>query len=149
MTAAAADRDRSEVIGILDRCAEAIDRGRWEILEEIFTAAVVWVWPDGSETAGRDEVVGEVRRKLRHAGPIHNIFGSYQVAIDGDAATAEVRRRTYFADRFDRGRFMESLGTFEIRLERAEGRWAIGHFRETVMIRRGGVDVLEPPAGAA
>lgn len=141
--------DRLDVIETLDRYADAVDRGRWEILDEILAEDVVRTWPDGRETVGRAEVVAATRGYLEHVERTHNIFGSYRVSVDGEAAEAKAHRRSYFGDAYGRGLFMESLGDYRVRLVRERGHWRITHFAESVFVRRGSADVFQPPASAS
>ena len=87
-----AETDRAEIVAVLDRYAEALDRRRWELLRDVFADDVRIDFGEWTATS-RDQAVAAFRSYLDACGPSQHLLGNYHVHVDGDAVEALGQQR--------------------------------------------------------
>jgi 3-phenylpropionate/cinnamic acid dioxygenase small subunit len=129
------EADRSAIIRVLDRYAEALDRREWALLDQVFAANVEFDF--GEWTArSRDQAVAAIRSYLDGCGPSQHLLGNYRVEVDGDRATSQVYVRAYHQGvGAAEGQTYEMGGEYLDELERGPGGW--------LSVRRKGVMLWE------
>ncbi|GAA3562402.1 nuclear transport factor 2 family protein [Nonomuraea rosea] len=122
--------DRLEITGLLARYTHAIDSGRWDLLDEVFSAdAVIDYSSAGGIRGTRDEVKAWLADVLAHwPGRLH-LIGSPTIDFDGDG---EARVSAPFTDTLaptrdmvaaDTEGFLHGGGWYHHRLRRTADGW--------------------------
>lgn len=136
--------DRAEIIGVLDRYAECLDRRDWAGLDRVFAEDVEFDFGEWRATS-RGEAVGAMRGYLDGCGPTQHLLGNYRVEIEGDRATSKVYVRAFHIGvGAAEGRTYEMGGEYRDRLERRDGRWLSVSRVGEVFWEMGSREVLGP-----
>ena len=139
------DDDRTAIIAVLDRYADACDRRDWGLFERVFTPDVTGDYGPGYQRADRAAIVASIQSNLGGCGPTQHLLGNYAVAVDGDRATSSCRVRAYHCGTGNEaGLFYECFGRYEDELVRTADGWRITHRRMRVDIELGTRAVLKP-----
>ena len=137
--------DRADILATVDRYATALDRRKWELLEDVFTADLTfdageWVMED------RESYVAMVKTYLGGCGPTQHLLGNYRIEFQGDdAATSACYVKAFHLDR-DRGAELtyDMGGEYRDRLRRTPEGWRIHHRTLEVFYETGSREVLRP-----
>ena len=135
-------RDRSEIVAVLDRYAEALDQRRWELLEQVFAPDVD---VDFGEWSARSlpEVVATIRSYLDGCGPSQHLQGNHRVEVDRDRAKSRVYiRAAHVGVGRAAGKSYEMAGEYQDELRRTPAGWRIVRRRLQVFFELGSRDVL-------
>ncbi|WP_433591431.1 nuclear transport factor 2 family protein [Nocardia sp. CA-145437] len=87
--------DETEVIGLLHRYADALDRRKWEVLETVFSHDVSADYAGSEIVSGRGNLVGMIRGYLDACGPTQHLMGNESAAIDGETGTVTAKMRVH------------------------------------------------------
>jgi hypothetical protein len=125
--------DRADITDIFVTYGEALDKRRWDLLEQIFLPDVEAHWAYGSaHQRGRDAVIAHIKRRLDTFATTHHQFGNYQMVFSDnrDNAFASCRARNYHAGLGEYSDlFVETLGTFEAQVVRTPEGWRVTEWR--------------------
>lgn len=139
------DGDRSAIIALLNRYADACDRRDWALFEQVFTPDVTGDYGPGYQRPDRAAIIASIQSNLGGCGPTQHLLGNYDVAVDGDRATSTCRVRAYHCGSANEPElFYECFGRYEDELLRTPDGWRITHRRMRVDIERGTRSVLKP-----
>ncbi len=136
--------DRTEIIALLDRYAEALDQRRWELLDEVFSSDVEFDFGEWRVNVLTD-AVATIRSYLDGCGPTQHLLGNYRVQIDGDQAQSQVYVRA-----FHRGlgaaadKTYEMGGEYDDFLRRTPSGWRSVKRTARVLFETGTREVLGP-----
>ncbi|HKK51182.1 MAG TPA: nuclear transport factor 2 family protein [Myxococcota bacterium] len=115
--------DRSEIIALLDRYAECLDRRDWAGLDRVFAEDVEFDFGEWRATR-REQAVAAMRSYLDGCGPTQHLLGNYRIELDGDRASSRVYVRAFHVGIGQAaGQTYEMGGEYRDRLERRDGRW--------------------------
>lgn len=135
--------DRVELQELFNRYCDALDRRRFEDLQDVFTEDVVTEWPRDRTSVGREATIGHIVTAFQALGPTHHHVGNLSTALDGDRARASVRVRAYHAGSGDLAHlFEESLAAFEAHAVRTADGWRFDRWSETIYIVLGTREVF-------
>jgi hypothetical protein len=140
------DRDRAEVLDVLNRYGEACDRRDWGIFDRVFTVEATADYGGEVRLTGREAIRALVRSMLGGCGPTQHLLGNHVVRLDGDTARASCKVRAFHAGTGDHaGLTYEVLGEYHHELVRTADGWLTRHLRMDVAFELGTRDVLQPP----
>ena len=91
--------ERSGVVDVSIRYAQAVDERDWELLAGVFTRDVEVSYSSGNHVEGRDAVVAQVRAALEGCGPTQHLIGNHVVELDGDRARSSCYVRPSLRER--------------------------------------------------
>ena len=134
--------DRIEIVGVLDRYAEALDSRRFELLEQVFAPEVDF---DFGEWRVRSlaEAVATIRTYLDGCGPTQHLQGNDRVEVDGDRARSRVYvRASHLGVGSAAGRTYEMAGEYADELRRTPQGWRSFARRGRVFFELGSREVL-------
>ena len=135
-------RDRTAIVAVLDRYAEALDRRDWALLDEVFAPDIEFDFGEWRAENRRD-VVTAIRSYLDGCGPTQHLLGNYRIHIDGDQAESSVYVRA-----FHRGagtaaeKTYEMGGEYQDRLRRTTAGWRSVRRKALVFFETGTREVL-------
>jgi ketosteroid isomerase-like protein len=139
------NRDRAEVLDVVNRYAEACDRRDWGLFDRVFTADATADYGGEFELAGREAIAGMVRSMLGGCGPTQHLLGNHTVEVEGDTARASCKVRAFHAGIGDHdGSTYEVLGEYHHDLVRTAAGWLTAHLRMDIAVELGTRDVLQP-----
>jgi len=137
-------QDRIEIIGVLDRYAEALDQRRWGLLEQVFAPDVDFDFGEWSAHS-LPEAVATMRSYLDGCGPSQHLQGNYRVLLDGDRAKSRVYiRASHVGVGPAAGKSYEMTGEYEDELRRTPAGWRSVKRRARVFFELGSREVLGP-----
>jgi SnoaL-like domain len=140
------DRDRAQVLDVVNRYAEACDRRDWELLGRVFTVHATVDYGGEFRLGGREAIVGMVRSMLGGCGPTQHLLGNHTARLEGDLAHASCKVRAFHAGTGGQaGLTYEVLGEYHHELVRTPDGWLTTHLRMDVALELGTRDVLQPP----
>ncbi len=134
--------DRTAIVRVLDRYAEALDRRDWALLDEVFAPDVEFDFGEWRVDNRRDAVT-TIRSYLDGCGPTQHLLGNYRIRIDGDQAESSVYVRA-----FHRGvgrtaeKTYEMGGEYQDWLRRTAGGWRSVRRKALVFFETGTREVL-------
>ena len=135
---------RWEIAGILDGYAEALDRRKWELLDEVFAPALEFDFGEWVAHS-RDEAVQTIRGYLDGCGPTQHLLGNYRIAVDGDTARSRVYVRAFHVGvGAAEGKTYEMGGEYRDELRRTPSGWRSFRREGEVFWEMGSRDVLGP-----
>ena len=142
-------RDRVAILAILDGYAEAVDRRRFDDLEELFTEDIEFDYGPDWHTVGRKQAIARIADSLAHCGPTQHLLGNYRVEIDGDEATSRVYVRAFHVGiGAAEGLSYEMAGHCRDAFTCIDGVWRMSRRVGRMIFETGSRDVLAP-GGAA
>jgi 3-phenylpropionate/cinnamic acid dioxygenase small subunit len=137
-----AETDRNEIVAVLDRYAEALDRRRWELLREVFTVDVRFDFGEWA-AASLDHAVTSIRGYLDGCGPTQHLLGNYRIRVDGDVAESRVYVRAFHLGVGRAvGKTYEMGGEYQDKLRRTREGWRIVERHGVVFFEHGTRDVF-------
>jgi hypothetical protein len=141
---------RAEIADVINRFCHAVDRRRWELMDEVFHDDATSRFLD--KVRPWREMVDGARVSMGALGPTHHQTGNMLIVLDGDTAQAETYVTAYHrvpagapAGFWDgRAEAYEGLagGRYVDRFERRDGRWRIAE-RQTLVEWRNDQPVRE------
>jgi len=136
--------DRVAVIDTVNRYATALDARDWKLLDEVFTEDAE-ADLGGQKLAGREALVGLVRRMLGGSGPSQHLLGNHRVELDGDRARCVCQVRAFSAGAGPASsRSYELLGEYRDELVCTPKGWRIARREMKIHHEIGTRDVLGP-----
>ncbi len=115
--------DRFEIMAVLDRYCEALDRRNWELMEQVFTPDVEFDFGDW-KTSTRDEAVAAIRGFIDGCGRTQHLQGNYRIELDGDRARSRVYIRAFHVGAGKAlGKTFEMAGEYRDELLRTPEGW--------------------------
>jgi len=142
--------DRDDLADLFHLYAFALDKRRWDWLEQVFTEDAVMSFSGGEgELAGRDPIISMIRAFMDQCAATHHLIANHHATIDGDRAEAFCYVRAHHAAKGGEGRFEESLASFTAQAVRTDAGWRFAAFHQDTAIALGdfGVFGIDPPAG--
>jgi 3-phenylpropionate/cinnamic acid dioxygenase small subunit len=136
--------DRTEIIALLDRYAEALDQRRWALLDEVFSSDVEFDFGEWRVNALTD-AVATIRSYLDGCGPTQHLLGNYRVQIDGDQAQSQVYVRAFHRGLGEAAdKTYEMGGEYDDLLRRTPSGWRSVKRTARVLFETGTREVLGP-----
>jgi hypothetical protein len=136
--------DRTLIVALLDRYAEALDSRRFELLEEVFAPDVVFDFGEW-RAQSLPEAVAAIRRYLDGCGPSQHLLGNYRVEVDGDRARSRVYvRASHVGVGRAAGQSYEMAGEYADELRRTPRGWRSVARTARVFFELGSREVLGP-----
>jgi 3-phenylpropionate/cinnamic acid dioxygenase small subunit len=136
------ERDRSDIIAVLDAYAEALDSRRWNLLREAFCNDAHFDFGEWTATT-RTDAIAAIRRYLDACGPTQHLLGNYRIAIDGDQATSRVYVRAFHLGiESAQNKTYEMGGEYQDELIRTKSGWRIAKRKGIPFWEQGSREVL-------
>jgi hypothetical protein len=137
--------DRAAIIEVTIGYSTALDKRDWKLLEEVFVPEVVIEYSTGTQTQGRDQVIGHIRNMLSGCGPTQHLLSNHVININGDRATSTCQVRAFAAGAPtspQAGKVYELFGAYHDHLVRTPAGWRIVGRRMDVNFELGDRAVL-------
>ena len=135
---------RWEIAGVLDAYAEALDRRKWALLDEVFAPQVEFDFGEWVARS-REEAVASIRSYLDGCGPTQHLLGNYRIDVEGETARSRVYVRAFHLGVGDaEGKTYEMGGEYRDELRRTEAGWRSFRREGEVFWELGSRDVLGP-----
>ena len=140
-------RDRVAIMDLLDVYAEAVDRRRFDMLEEVFTEDVAFDYGPDWNLVGRAEAIARIAEALKHCGPTQHLVGNYRIRVDGETATSRVYIRAFHVGiGAAAGKSYEMGGHLRDAYVRVDGVWRLSRRVGRMIFETGSRAVLDPSA---
>ena len=137
---------RWEIAGVLDAYAEALDRRKWALLDEVFAPELEFDFGEWVARS-REEAVTSIRSYLDGCGPTQHLLGNYRIDVEGETARSRVYVRAFHLGVGDAaGKTYEMGGEYRDELRRTEAGWRIASRRGRLHFEQGNPAVRAPPA---
>lgn len=141
--------DRIAIIAVLDAYAEAVDRRRFEDLEEVFAEDIEFDYGPDWQVVGRKLAIERIAASLAHCGPTQHLQGNYRVEVDGDQARSRTYVRAFHVGiGAARGKTYEMGGHCRDAFARIDGAWRMTRRVGRMIFEAGTTEVLAPGGGA-
>lgn len=137
--------DRQRIEEVLTLYAEACDRRRWNLLEQVFHEDVIADYGTEYHLHGRSQLVAMIRSMLGGCGPSQHLLGNFHITLHGRRADARCYVRAAHAGTgAQAGMLYEVWAEYEDQfLDTADG-WRIVRRTMHVYHETGSREVLGP-----
>lgn len=138
------ERDRSAIVAVLDRYADALDSRNWNLLREVFSDDVQLDFGEWTATS-RDQAIAAMRRYLDGCGSTQHLLGNYRIVLAGDTAASRVYVRAFHVGiGRAQGKTYEMGGEYRDELRRTPAGWRITKRQGVPFWEQGSREVLSP-----
>ncbi|MGW4533594.1 nuclear transport factor 2 family protein [Nocardia sp. NPDC004340] len=134
--------DATEVIGLLHRYADALDRRDWAALDTVFSPDVSADYAGSEIASGRDNLAGMIRGYLDGCGPTQHLMGNESAAIDGETGTVTAKMRVHHIGQGRPDLQYEVFGWYHATVRRGPEGWRIVSWRQEVTHELGTYEVF-------
>ena len=137
--------ERQRIEEVLIRYAEACDRRRWELLDEVFQEDVIADYGNEYHLHGRSQLVAMIRSMLGGCGPTQHLLGNFSITVHGRQADSRCYVRAAHAGRGAHANLQyEVWAGYEDHLVRGPSGWRIARRTMHVWHESGTRGVLGP-----
>jgi hypothetical protein len=145
--------EQDAVVSTVNRLFRSVDEKAWDEAEACLAPSI---HVDVTSLAGGEprhmtaaELVADWREGLSHLQAIHHQAGNYEVEVEGERAAASCYGIAYHYLPNDTGRSMRRfVGTYDLHLRKARGRWCLDRFRYNLKFVDGNTDLEGRDPGA-